>query len=81
MSRAGVPWHCTLKPIHVELVGAGTVRASCDWSGGVFVWHTFGDSGFDGESGQCGTMDDAKRAAIASIVVQGWAPGGWRIAW
>jgi hypothetical protein len=48
---------------------------------GGHTWHTFDDLGTGGENDTCGSLDDAKRHAVASIVLQGWAPGGWKVRW
>lgn len=62
--------------------GQGRDRATI-WKnvGGRFTWHTWDTSGTGGENAEATTLNDAKRACLAAIVVQGWAPGGWRIEW
>jgi hypothetical protein len=71
-----------LQPITLELLdGNDRKRASVDHSHASYFWHTFDDCGRCGEFDQCSSLDEAKRQAIASIVMQGWAPGGWRVQW
>lgn len=62
--------------------GRGRHRASI-WqnSGNEFTWHTYDENGTGGENSEAASLDDAKRAVVASVVVQGWAPGGWSVQW
>ena len=62
--------------------GRGRDRATI-WqtSDGKFTWHTWDENGTGGENWTQGTLEDAKRHAVASLVLQGWAPGGWRVEW
>lgn len=46
-----------------------------------FTWHTYDDNGVGGENAEAPSLDDAKRSVVASIVRQGWAPGGWEVRW
>ena len=48
---------------------------------GEFTLHTWDERGTGGENFTVATIGDAKRHAVASIVLQGWAPGGWRVRW
>lgn len=70
---------------HRLLDGQGRHRASV-WknSDDRATWHTYDTDGTGGENSECHgdlALDDAKRHAVASMVRQGWAPGGWRIKW
>lgn len=67
----------------VELVdGQGRIRATV-WPqrDGSATWHTWDASGTGGENWTTTSVDQAKRDAVSSIVLQGWAPGGWRVEW
>lgn len=62
--------------------GAGRHRATI-WqnSGSEFTWHTWNTNGVGGENAGAYKLNDAKDHAIAALVRQGWAPGGWRVEW
>jgi hypothetical protein len=45
------------------------------------MWHTWTVGGVGGENDTAPTLNDAKDQAIAAIVRQGWAPGGWKVVW
>lgn len=62
--------------------GSGRDRATI-WQNGPnrFTWHTWDGNGTGGENDEATTLDDAKLFAVACIVRQGWAPGGWRVEW
>jgi hypothetical protein len=64
-----------------ELIdGQGRTRAQI-WQNDKsrFTWHTYDDCGVGGENSESSSSDDARRHCIASIVIQGWAPCGWRV--
>ena len=65
--------------------GRGNERAAIwEYGGGLdgdFVWHTYDANGIGGENASARTLDDAKLFCVACIVRQGWAPGGWDVAW
>ncbi len=48
---------------------------------GEATWHTWDARGIGGENSVAASLDEAKDQAIAAIVRQGWAPGGWKVAW
>jgi hypothetical protein len=86
---AGKPWSwvaaVAVDPPELQLIdGAGRVRASV-WTGShTATWHTYDIDGTGGENDSTAgyrATDDAKRCAVASIVRQGWAPGGWKVTW
>lgn len=92
MSRAGKPWAWVVAATDVAgrtselhlIDGQGRTRASV-WPGShTATWHTYDDRGTGGENDSTtgfNATDEAKRHAVASIVRQGWAPGGWRVEW
>ncbi len=89
MTRAGKPWRwipsTTLSQREMEWHlrdGRGRERATV-WSkrDGSFIWHTWDDMGTGGENSECTSLRDAKDQAMAAIVRQGWAPGGWKVQW
>lgn len=88
MSQAGKPWRWTQlahrTPAEWELRdGTGRLRCSVLQSryGTRFTWHTWDTDGVGGENSDAATPEEAKDQAIAAIVRQGWAPGGWRVSW
>lgn len=62
--------------------GRGRERATV-WqnSSDRYTWHTWDDRGTGGENAEATSLDDAKRHCVASIVLQGCAPGGWEVRW
>jgi hypothetical protein len=61
--------------------GQGRTRAQISQNGSDrFTWHTYDEDGIGGENSESPSLDDARRHCIAAVVIQGWAPGGWRIA-
>lgn len=81
-------WHTVsadvaLRPLEVRLLdGHGRHRASV-WRNDAsrFTWHTYDDRGTGGENAEARSLNDAKDRAMAAIVRQGWAPGGWKVQW
>jgi len=76
-------WRAEGMPNELRLFdGRGRQRASV-WSNPDNVtWHTYDEYGTGGENSVIwvpGRLDDAKDQVIASIVRQGWAPGGWTV--
>jgi hypothetical protein len=48
---------------------------------GGWVWHTWDERGTGGENSEHANLNRAKDEAVAAIVRQGWAPGGWTVQW
>lgn len=46
-----------------------------------YTWHTWNERGTGGENSEAPTLVAAKNEAVAAIVRQGWAPGGWKVQW
>jgi hypothetical protein len=81
---AGLPWRWVKVQIaEWELIhGGARVRARI-WNNtpGRYTWHTFDSDGTGGENDVADSLNDAKDLAVAAIVRQGWAPGGWKVTW
>lgn len=55
------------------------------------VWHTYNERGVGGENssveirtrptGLRDAFNQARDEAVAAVVRQGWAPGGWKVKW
>jgi hypothetical protein len=75
-------WHRVFVDKWKLLDGRGRERATV-WRtmGGEYVWHTWGVSGVGGENSGAPTLVQAKDEAVAAVVRQGWAPGGWKVEW
>lgn len=69
-------------PITDLLDGHGRDRATI-WQNDRdrFTWHTWDTDGVGGENASATSLNDAKDQAVAAIVRQGWAPGGWKVVW
>jgi hypothetical protein len=63
--------------------GAGRERATITENepGKRYTWHTWDDHGTGGVNAEAGSLNAAKDQAMAAIVRQGWAPGGWKVQW
>lgn len=87
MARAGKPWRWVGSDdgkgsVYHLIDGRGRERATVWWNAwNRFTWHTWDDRGTGGENAEATELNAAKRACLAAIVVQGWAPGGWSVTW
>lgn len=72
----------TETPEHELVDGYGKTRALV-WVNAPdrCTWHTFDADGVGGENAEARSLQDAKDLAVAAVVRQGWAPGGWEVSW
>ena len=63
------------------LDGRDRNRATIWWASTEYTWHTWNERGTGGENCGAPTLSRAKDEAVAAIVRQGWAPGGWEVKW
>jgi len=87
VARAGKPWRWICdddgkSSVFHLLDGQRRERATI-WQNSAtrFTWHTWNDRGTGGENSESTTSDGAKDSAVAALVRQGWAPGGWKVLW
>ena len=86
------PWQWVKRSdTHWQLVdGRFKTRADVWINRNELVWHTYDARGVGGENSAVETsrarpmasvLNQARDEAVAAIVRQGWAPGGWKVKW